>query len=56
MHLFCAKRYEGTSVADLTKTLGIRRPSSYAVFGAQKPVAQKFGTYNEARANDGNLK
>src|SRR5580658_6156645 len=33
MRLFWAKGYEGTSVADLTGTLGISRPSLYAAFG-----------------------
>jgi AcrR family transcriptional regulator len=33
MRLFWAKGYEGTSVADLTKTLGISKPSLYAAFG-----------------------
>jgi len=30
MRLFWAKGYEGTSVGDLTETLGISRPSLYA--------------------------
>jgi len=36
MRLFWAKSYEGTSVADLTETLGISRPSLYAAFGCKQ--------------------
>src|SRR5580692_8680111 len=38
MRLFWAKGYEGTSVADLTKTLGISRPSLYAAFGDKQSL------------------
>ena len=38
MRLFWAKSYEGTSVADLTKTLGISRPSLYAAFGDKESL------------------
>jgi AcrR family transcriptional regulator len=38
MRLFWAKSYEGTSVADLTKTLGISRPSLYAAFGDKQSL------------------
>src|SRR6202167_618994 len=38
MRLFWAKGYEGTSVADLTETLGISRPSLYAAFGDKQSL------------------
>src|ERR1700721_4762124 len=38
MRLFWAKGYEGTSVADLTKALGISRPSLYAAFGDKQSL------------------
>src|SRR5579863_642444 len=38
MRLFWAKGYEGTSVADLTETLGISRPSLYAAFGDKESL------------------
>src|SRR6202795_3875377 len=38
MRLFWAKGYEGTSVADLTGTLGISRPSLYAAFGDKQSL------------------
>jgi AcrR family transcriptional regulator len=38
MRLFWAKGYEGTSVGDLTGTLGISRPSLYAAFGDKKSL------------------
>jgi AcrR family transcriptional regulator len=38
MRLFWAKGYEGTSVADLTETLGISKPSLYAAFGDKQSL------------------
>src|SRR5580704_13875517 len=38
MRLFWAKGYEGTSVGDLTETLGISRPSLYAAFGDKQAL------------------
>jgi AcrR family transcriptional regulator len=38
MRLFWAKSYEGTSIADLTETLGISRPSLYAAFGNKQSL------------------
>jgi AcrR family transcriptional regulator len=38
MRLFWAKSYEGTSVSDLTKTLGISRTSLYAAFGDKQSL------------------
>src|SRR3984957_16068770 len=38
MRLFWAKGYEGTSIADLTETLGISKPSLYAAFGDKQSL------------------
>jgi AcrR family transcriptional regulator len=38
MRLFWTKSYEGTTVADLTETLGIGRPSLYAAFGDKQSL------------------
>ncbi len=38
MRLFWTKGYEGTSVADLTATLDISRPSLYAAFGDKQSL------------------
>jgi AcrR family transcriptional regulator len=38
MRLFWAKGYEGTSIADLTGTLGISKPSLYAAFGDKQSL------------------
>ncbi len=38
MRLFWTKSYEGTSVADLTKKLGISKPSLYAAFGDKQSL------------------
>jgi AcrR family transcriptional regulator len=38
MRLFWRKSYEGTSVADLTQTLGISKPSLYAAFGDKQSL------------------
>lgn len=38
MRLFWAKGYEGTSVADLTETLDISKPSLYAAFGDKQSL------------------
>jgi AcrR family transcriptional regulator len=38
MRLFWTKGYEGTSVADLTDTLGVSRPSLYAAFGDKQSL------------------
>ena len=38
MELFWRKGYEGTSLADLTESLGITRPSLYAAFGNKETL------------------
>ena len=38
MELFWRKGYEGTSLSDLTETLGITRPSLYAAFGNKEAL------------------
>jgi AcrR family transcriptional regulator len=41
MKLFWRKGYEGTSLTDLTETLGITRPSLYAAFGNKEGLFRK---------------
>lgn len=41
MELFWRQGYEGTSVADLTKALGINPPSLYAAFGSKRDLFEK---------------
>lgn len=41
MELFWSQGYEGTSIADLTKTLGINPPSLYAAFGSKRELFEK---------------
>lgn len=41
MRLFWQKGYEGTSVADLTKAMGISAPSLYAAFGNKESLFKK---------------
>lgn len=38
MELFWAQGYEGTSIGDLTRTLGIGSPSLYAAFGSKEQL------------------
>jgi len=38
MELFWAKGYEGTSIAELTATMGINSPSLYAAFGSKEAL------------------
>ena len=38
MHLFWANGYSGTSISDLTTTLGINKPSLYAAFGNKEQL------------------
>lgn len=41
MELFWRQGYEGTSIADLTRTLGINPPSLYAAFGSKRDLFEQ---------------
>jgi AcrR family transcriptional regulator len=54
MQLFWVKGYEGTSLTDLTKAMGISRPSLYAAFGNKEALFKKaFARYGEGPASVG---
>jgi AcrR family transcriptional regulator len=48
--LFWRKGYEGTSLSDLTQTLGITRPSLYAAFGNKEALFRRVLERYEAKA------
>jgi AcrR family transcriptional regulator len=50
MELFWRRGYEGTSLSDLTGTLGITRPSLYAAFGNKEALFRTVLDRYEARA------
>jgi AcrR family transcriptional regulator len=50
MELFWRQGYEGTSLADLTRELGLTRPSLYAAFGSKEELFLKALDLYEARA------
>jgi AcrR family transcriptional regulator len=48
MELFWRRGYEGASLADLTETMGINRPSLYAAFGNKEALfAEALACYEE---------
>ncbi len=49
MELFWRKGYEGTSLSDLTETLGITRPSLYAAFGNKEALFRSVLKRYEAK-------
>jgi AcrR family transcriptional regulator len=50
MALFWRQGYEGTSLADLTRELGLTRPSLYAAFGSKEGLFWKALNLYETRA------
>jgi AcrR family transcriptional regulator len=52
MQVFWRKGYEGASLSDLTKAMGINRPSLYAAFGGKEALFRKvLDRYAEGPAN-----
>lgn len=52
LHVFWRKGYEGTSLPDLTRAMGINRPSLYAAFGNKASLFRKvLDRYAQGPAN-----
>jgi AcrR family transcriptional regulator len=52
LNVFWEKGYEGTSIADLTKAMGINPPSLYAAFGNKETLFKKVLDRYEARRDE----
>jgi AcrR family transcriptional regulator len=52
LHVFWAKGYEGTSIADLTEAMGINPPSLYAAFGNKEKLFKKALDRYETRRDE----
>ena len=52
LHVFWAKGYEGTSIADLTEAMGINPPSLYAAFGNKEALFRQAMDRYEARRDE----
>src|SRR5256885_3768097 len=51
LKVFWRKGYEGTSLPDLTRAMGINRPSLYAAFGNKEALFRKaLDRYNDGPA------
>jgi AcrR family transcriptional regulator len=51
MQVFWRKGYEGTTITDLTKAIGINSPSLYAAFGSKKELFQAVVVHYDAQLN-----
>ena len=52
MHVFWEKGYEGTTMADIIKTLGVKAPSVYAAFGNKDQLFKEaVGLYSKIVEN-----
>ncbi|HWX53210.1 MAG TPA: TetR/AcrR family transcriptional regulator [Verrucomicrobiae bacterium] len=52
LHIFWRKGYEGATLSDLTKAMGINRPSLYAAFGDKETLFRKaLDRYSEGPAS-----
>jgi AcrR family transcriptional regulator len=56
LRVFWEKGYEGTSMPDLTKAMGINRPSLYAAFGNKEALFRKALKLYTRRAADYTIK